>query len=121
MEGQGTRSRGAGRGRRPRAARALVTAVDVRWILAAQAGRAFGYGVATVLLGAVLAGSGLSPARVGLVLAVVVAGTVVASLLVGTVGDRVGRRRSYLVLYGALAGSRPPGSTPIRHRAGAPP
>jgi predicted MFS family arabinose efflux permease len=82
-----------------------MNAADVRWILAAQAGRAFGYGLAAVLLGATLAASGLTPVQVGLVLAAVVTGTMVASLLVGALADRVGRRRSYLVLYVALAGT----------------
>jgi MFS family permease len=79
--------------------------MDARWILTAQAGRAFGYGLAAVLLGATLAASGLTPAQVGLVLAAVVAGTVAASLVVGVVADRLGRRRTYLLLYLALAGT----------------
>jgi MFS family permease len=81
----------------------LVSAADIRWILAAQALRAFGYGLAAVLLGATLAGTGLSPTLVGLVLTAVVAGTVVASLFVGAFADRVGRRRTYVALYLALA------------------
>jgi predicted MFS family arabinose efflux permease len=79
------------------------SAVDARWILTAQAGRAFGYGLAAALLGATLAASGLTPTQAGLVLTAVVAGTVVASLLVGVLADRWGRRRTYLVLYVALA------------------
>jgi MFS family permease len=79
--------------------------MDARWILTAQAGRAFGYGLAAVLLGGSLAASGLTPAEVGLVLAAVVAGTVVASLVVGALADRLGRRRTYLVLNLALAGT----------------
>jgi MFS family permease len=78
------------------------TGFDALWIFAAQAARAFGYGLAAVLLGATLAASGLGPVRVGLVLAAVVAGTVVASLLVGAFADRLGRRRTYVVLYVAL-------------------
>jgi MFS family permease len=42
---------------------------------------------------------------VGVVLTAVVAGTVVASLAVGRWGDRVGRRRTYVTLYLALAAS----------------
>lgn len=80
-----------------------VTMTNARWILSAQAARAFGYGLAAVLLGATLAASGLTGAQVGLVLAAVVAGTVAASLLVGTAADRIGRRRTYLALYLALA------------------
>ena len=78
---------------------------DARWILTAQAGRAFGYGLAAVLLGTTLARTGLPPDRVGLVLAAVVAGTVGASLAVGALADRLGRRRTYLLLYLALAGT----------------
>src|SRR6266508_4603781 len=44
-----------------------------------------------------------SSGDVGLVLAAVVAGTVVSSLGIGRWGDRWGRRRSYVVLYLALA------------------
>ncbi len=87
------------------AVRPGASTADAGWILTAQAGRAFGYGLAAVLLGATLAESGLTPAQVGLVLAAVVAGTVVASLAVGALADRVGRRRAYLVLYLALAGT----------------
>jgi predicted MFS family arabinose efflux permease len=75
---------------------------DTRWIFVAQAGRAFGYGLAAVLLGSTLAASRLDAARVGLLLAAIVAGTVVASLAVGAVADRVGRRRTYLTLYALL-------------------
>ena len=46
---------------------------------------------------------GFSSGQVGLVLAAVVAGTVVSSLAIGRWGDRWGRRRSYVVLYLALA------------------
>ena len=47
--------------------------------------------------------AGFSSGEVGLVLAAVVAGTVVSSLAIGRWGDRWGRRRSYVVLYLALA------------------
>jgi predicted MFS family arabinose efflux permease len=72
---------------------------DVRWLYAAHAARAFGYGLAAVLLGATLAAAGLSPVQVGLVLTAVVAGTVTGSAVVGMVADRLGRRRTYLALY----------------------
>jgi MFS family permease len=87
------------------AVRRCSSTADARWILTAQAGRAFGYSLAAVLLGATLAASGLTRPQVGLVLAAVVAGTVVASLAVGALADRVGRRRAYLVGYLALAGT----------------
>jgi MFS family permease len=76
---------------------------DARRILWAQALRAFAYGFGAVLLGSTLEHSGFSSGEVGLVLAAVVAGTVVSSLAVGRWGDRWGRRRSYVVLYMALA------------------
>ncbi len=87
------------------AVRPCSSTADAGWILTAQAGRAFGYGLAAVLLGATLAESGLTPPQVGLVLAAVVAGTVVASLAVAALADWVGRRRAYLVLYLVLVGT----------------
>jgi MFS family permease len=77
--------------------------VDRRLILAAQALRAFAYGFGAVLLGTSLADRGWSTVRFGALLAFVLAGTILASLLVATRGDRVGRRRSYAALYAALA------------------
>lgn len=76
---------------------------DGRMILAAQALRAFAYGFGAVLLGTTLDQRGLSSAEAGLVLAAVVAGTVLASVAVARWGDRWGRRRCYVGLYLALA------------------
>jgi MFS family permease len=76
---------------------------DARRILWAQALRAFAYGFGAVLLGSTLDREGFSSGEVGLVLAAVVAGTVISSLAVGRWGDRWGRRRSYIALYLALA------------------
>lgn len=76
---------------------------DARRILWAQALRAFAYGFGAVLLGSTLNREGFSSGEVGLVLAAVVAGTVISSLAVGRWGDRLGRRRSYVVLYLVLA------------------
>jgi MFS family permease len=76
---------------------------DARRILWAQGLRAFAYGFGAVLLGSTLERSGFSSGEVGIVLAAVVTGTVVSSLAVGRWGDRFGRRRSYVVLYVALA------------------
>ncbi len=72
-------------------------------VLASQALRGLGYGLAAVQLGAVLRGRGLDARGVGLVLAAVVAGSAVASLALGRWGDRLGRRRAYGLLYLALA------------------
>ncbi|HKA92995.1 MAG TPA: MFS transporter, partial [Acidimicrobiia bacterium] len=76
---------------------------DAHRILWAQAVRAFAYGFGAVLLGSTLDREGFSTGEVGLVLAAVVAGTVVSSLVVGRWGDRWGRRRTYAALYLALA------------------
>ncbi len=76
---------------------------DVRLILAAQALRAFGYGLGAVLLGVTLEQRGYSSFLVGVVLTAVVAGTVAASLLLARYGDRVGRRRCYVIMYLLLA------------------
>ena len=76
---------------------------DARRVLAAQALRALVYGFGAVLLGVTLDERGLSSTEAGLVIAAVVAGTVVTSLLVGRYADRVGRRRCYVVLYLVLA------------------
>src|SRR5947208_2482949 len=76
---------------------------DARRILRAQALRAFAYGLGAVLLGATLKSRGLSSLQAGLVLAAVLAGTVVASLALGRWADRIGRRRCYIALYLALA------------------
>src|SRR5690349_14945621 len=71
--------------------------------MAAQAARAFAYGLGAVLLGATLDERGFSSLEVGLVLGAVLAGTVIASLVIGRFGDAVGRRRCYRTLYVLLA------------------
>src|SRR6266540_1897717 len=75
----------------------------VATVLASQALRGLGYGLAAVQLGAVLRAQGLGARGVGLVLAAIVAGTAAASLALGRWGDRVGRARAYGLLYAALA------------------
>ena len=55
-----------------------------------------------MLLGATLEERGFSPRQAGAVLTAVLGGTVLASVLVGRFGDRLGRRRCYLVLHLAL-------------------
>jgi len=72
-------------------------------VVAAQASRAFAYGLGAVLLGATLDERGFSSLQVGLVLGSVLAGTVIASLVIGRYGDAVGRRRCYRMLYALLA------------------
>jgi MFS family permease len=76
---------------------------DRNVILGAQALRAFAYGFGAVVLGTSLADQGWSTIRVGALLAFVLAGTILASLLVAARGDRIGRRRLYAALFAALA------------------
>ncbi|MDP9260329.1 MAG: MFS transporter [Actinomycetota bacterium] len=56
-----------------------------------------------MLLAISLAHGGLSPARVGIVLAALVAGIALASLLLARYGERVGRRRAYALLLALMA------------------
>jgi hypothetical protein len=72
-------------------------------VLASQALRGVGYGLAAVQLGAALRGQGLDARGVGVMLGTIVAGSAVASLSLGRWGDRVGRVRAYGLLYVALA------------------
>jgi len=76
---------------------------DVRRIFAAQALRAFAYGFGAVLLGVSLEAKGWSSGRVGLLLTAILAGTALMSIAVGTLGDRIGRRRFYAGLFLILA------------------
>jgi MFS family permease len=77
--------------------------VDLRRIYLLQAVRAVAYGFGSVILGVSLAHSGLSSAEVGLILASLLAGSALASLLLVRRADRLGRRRVYGVLYGLMA------------------
>ena len=72
---------------------------DARRIVAAQAARAVAYGLGSVLIGVTLARRGLSGAQVGVVLAGLLAGTALVSVLIGRYGDRFGRRRAYRLLF----------------------
>jgi len=76
---------------------------DIRRIITIQALRAFGYGFTAVYLGRMLAARAVSPIKVGLLLAAVIAGSALSSLIVGRFGDRWGRRRSYVCLYLGIA------------------
>ena len=71
---------------------------DLRIIFAIQSLRAFGYGFASVVLGAALAEGGLSDGQVGLVFAAILAGNALVSIAIGLAGDRIGRRRAYVLL-----------------------
>jgi MFS family permease len=68
---------------------------DLKRILWIQALRAFGYGFGVVVLGTALAQSGFTNFQVGLVFTSMLAGMAIASIVVGFVGDKVGRRRLY--------------------------
>jgi MFS family permease len=76
---------------------------DATLLIAGQAIRASGYGFTAVVLGAMLAARGYSSLRAGVVLTALIAGTALASLLVGAFADRVGRRRCYAVFFLAVA------------------
>ena len=80
-----------------------VVSPDVRRIYVAQALRALVYGFGAVLLGSSLDSAGWSSTRVGLLLTAVVAGTAITTVLVGTFGDRIGRRKCYIALFVALS------------------
>lgn len=56
-----------------------------------------------MLLGALLAARGYSHLRAGVVLTALIAGTAIASLVVGATADRVGRRLSYGVFFLGIA------------------
>ncbi|MFD1937203.1 MULTISPECIES: MFS transporter [Nonomuraea] len=71
-------------------------------LLTSQAFRGLGYGVAAVQLGALMGSDGLSATEVGLVLAAILGGSFLASLVLARWGDRLGRRRAYAGLYAAL-------------------
>jgi MFS family permease len=75
---------------------------DARRILTVQALRAFVYGLGSVLIGVGLERRGLSGFEVGLVLAALLAGSALVSVLIARYGDRVGRRRLYLLLLGSM-------------------
>jgi MFS family permease len=68
---------------------------DATLLVAAQGIRAAGYGFTAVLLGALLAARGYGHLRAAVVLTALIAGTAAASLLVGRIADRLGRRRCY--------------------------
>jgi predicted MFS family arabinose efflux permease len=75
---------------------------DLLRILGVQALRAFLYGFGSIVLGSALAAGGLSDAQVGLVFSAMLAGAALTSIGTGLVGDRLGRRRVYLVLLAVM-------------------
>lgn len=74
-------------------------------IVAAQGAPGLAYGLGSVLVGVTLADRGYSDAAVGGILAALLAGNALASLLLAHYGDRVGRRRCYRLLLLTMAGA----------------
>jgi MFS family permease len=93
----------AGRRRTARRVTRARLGRDASLLIAGQAVRAAGYGFTAVLLEALLAQRGYGPLRAGVVLTALIAGTALASLVVGALADRVGRRRSYAVFFLGVA------------------
>lgn len=87
---------------------------DTRLLVSGQAVRALGYGFTAVVLGALLSQRNVGTVRAGLLFAVLIAASAVASVIVGAYGDSVGRRRSYGVFFvgiavaGAVVATNPP-------------
>jgi len=77
-------------------------ASDLRRILAVQAVRAFLYGFGAVILGSTLAARGATELQVGLLGAAILAGMAISAFTVGLIGDRLGRRRSYMGLLALM-------------------
>jgi predicted MFS family arabinose efflux permease len=71
--------------------------------VAGQGARALAYGLGSVLIGVTLARRGLSATEVGVVLASMLAGAALVSVLLARHGDRFGRRRAYRLLFVAMA------------------
>jgi MFS family permease len=71
---------------------------DLRAILRIQALRAFLYGLGSVLIGVTLAEGGLTDRQVGIIFTAILIGMAVGSFVVGTIGERLGRRRAYVAM-----------------------
>jgi MFS family permease len=76
---------------------------DATLLISGQGLRAAGYGFTAVVLGALLADRGYSPLQAAVVLTALIAGTAIASLAVGALADRLGRRRCYTGFFLAIA------------------
>jgi len=71
---------------------------DVRLIIAARGLRQFAYGMVAVLLAITLTREGITPAGIGLLVSLSLAGDLVGTLTIGRWADRWGRRRTLIVL-----------------------
>jgi len=74
-------------------------------VITVQALRAFAYGFGAVILGTSLPAQGLSDTAVGAVFTLMLVGMAVASFAAGRWGERLGRRRLYLLLLAVMGGS----------------
>ena len=75
---------------------------DARIVIFARALRTFGYGCTSILLAGMLSEDGVSAAGIGLLLGVAALGSVTASVGMGLLADRFGRRRSLFVTAGLM-------------------
>jgi MFS family permease len=75
---------------------------DLRTILAVQALRAFVYGFSSVILGTSFDTARLTDLQVGFIFTAMLAGTALISIVVGIIGDRLGRRATYAFLLGVM-------------------
>jgi len=75
---------------------------DLRRILWIQALRAFAYGFGVVVLGVALVREGFSKGEVTLIFTAILVGMGLMSILVGLLGERIGRRRLYIVLLALM-------------------
>jgi MFS family permease len=71
---------------------------DAWLIIGARGLRSFGYGLLAVLLGVALSRAGFSPAAVGVLITVSLAGDFCSTYLIGLFADRWGRRRTLAIL-----------------------
>ena len=78
-------------------------AADGRKILVARALRTFAYGYLAVVLGAYLDLLGLDPFEIGLVLTAAIAGSAVMTVVWSVLADRVGRRRTVVIMAVLMA------------------
>jgi MFS family permease len=72
---------------------------DARLLIAGQGVRAAGYGLTSVVLGALLAARDYGPVATGILLTTLVAGAAAGSAVIGLVGDRTGRRLCYGLFF----------------------
>lgn len=84
----------------------MTWSADARLLVATRTVRSFSDGFVSVLLASYLAGIGFSDVRIGAIATATLLGTAGATLLVGAVTDRLGRKRvlAYATLLAAATG-----------------